>query len=620
VYEQVFNYLGLREDPFHVSPDPRFFYYTPAHETALTGLLFGVETRQGLMVLTGEPGTGKTSVLKQILDWLHKSGRSSSFVFHTRVEPIGLLRLMLSDFGVPCHSKSKSELVRSLHHWLLQQHAVGDLPVLVLDEAQALPPQTLDEIRLLLNLETPRGKLLQVILSGQPELEEKLRLPGLRQLRQRIMFHAKLPVLTKEETGEYISSRLAVAGCADPSLFSEDVVQSIYANSHGIPRVVNLLCEHALINAYGEQRRVISPENIQRIAVDFDLCPAPMEANDWELPRPYGVMEPAAIMAEIAAGPGWAPALPAMKIPRPYPRVAEFSSDEMEEVAIGLDTAPASTPPAVTFRSMREMEPVPIASAIPDDAPELETFVAAPVEVRSAPPHRYWKKSGSSAPIAMFARKSASYIQDGWNNFLGFLMEYYGKARMELLRWREEDKLPRLSRRQAIANWWSQIDFDVYKDVMPSHTSAEQVDVVVEEESLDSAVPMVVAAQSVKPEKQWRNHRTRLRVEAMASKYAKIIGSTWHSASDAIVEYGREVVDSFVRDCRNMFRTPTLSTTTSGMAAPTEREDEKFPTRRNAGAVVQWLRQPMSPRMSASNRPTARVAATRGRAKAARAR
>ena len=217
--QQLLSYMGLREDPFHVSPDPRFYCSTPAHESALAELLFGIVTRQGFLVLTGEAGTGKTFLLNQILDWLRQRSLSSAYIFHTHLEPIGLFRFILSDFGVPCQSKSKSDLVHALHTWLLQRHAAGDLPVLILDEAQALPSQTLDELRLLLNLETSRGKLLQIILSGQPELDEMLRQPALRQLRQRIMFHSRLPVLTQDETAAYISSRLATAGCTDSTLF-----------------------------------------------------------------------------------------------------------------------------------------------------------------------------------------------------------------------------------------------------------------------------------------------------------------------------------------------------------------------------------------------------------------
>ena len=304
MYEHFFNSFGLRENPFHVSPDPRFYFPTRAQESALTELLFGVETRQGLMVLTGEAGTGKTTLLNQFLDWLQRRGRSSAYVFHALLEPLELLQFILRDFGVSCSSNHKGDVVDALYSWLRARNAAGDLPVLILDEAQALPKETLDELRLLLNLETPRGKLLQIILSGQPELDEKLRLPALRQLRQRIMFHSRILLFTQEETAAYIARRLATAGRADSSLFPPEVVEAIYASSRGIPRVVNLLSEHALISAYAEQQHVISPEMIRRIAVDFDLLAEPLTVKDPQgqphfeplVPFPaVGISEPFAV-------------------------------------------------------------------------------------------------------------------------------------------------------------------------------------------------------------------------------------------------------------------------------------------------------------------------------------
>ena len=280
MYEHFFNSFGLRENPFHVSPDPRFYFPTRAQESALAELLFGVETRQGLMVLTGEAGTGKTTLLNQLLDWLQRRGRSSAYVFHALLEPVELLQFILRDFCVSCSSNHKGDVVDALYTWLRARNAAGDLPALILDEAQALPQETLDELRLLLNLETPRGKLLQIVLSGQPELDEKLRLPALRQLRQRIMFHSRISLLTQQETATYIARRLAMAGCPDSTLFPPEVVQAIYASSHGIPRVVNLLCQHALISANADQQHVVSREMIQRIAVDFDLLNEPLNVRD----------------------------------------------------------------------------------------------------------------------------------------------------------------------------------------------------------------------------------------------------------------------------------------------------------------------------------------------------
>src|SRR5215470_14020733 len=413
--EQFLNLAGLRENPFHVSPNPRFYYSTPAHDTALAELMYGIETRRGLLVLTGEAGTGKTSILNQILDWLRHGGRSTAFIFHTRVEPIGLLRLILADFGVSCESKSKSKLIGTLHHWLLQRHAVKDLPVLILDEAQALPPQTLDEIRLLLNAETSRGKLLQIILSGQPELEEKLRLPALRQLRQRIMFHPRLAVLTEKETAAYISRRLAVAGCSDTSVFPQEVVQNIYAISRGIPRVVNLLCEHALICAYGEQRRVISSEMIQRIAMDFDLCRNPLATTGNETqPQQQHAAPPPLLKTEHAK---------VAKVPPP-------AVNERKAVPVlGRMAVAASTAPFVRR--------VPVAAAIPVPVTPAALPVTCVVPGGAIPeiparPQKYWRKHRTRSAVAVLAKNSISTFKQAWEAVWGMLVEWVGRVRRAL--------------------------------------------------------------------------------------------------------------------------------------------------------------------------------------------
>ncbi len=370
MYEQCLNFLGLREDPFHVSPDPRFYYSTPAHESALAELLFGIETRQGVMLLTGEAGSGKTCLLNQILDWLRESRHSSAFIFHTHLEPIGLLRSILRDFGLPCHTKSKSELVNILHTWLLERHTAGDLPVLILDEAQALPLQTLDELRLLLNLETPRGKLLQIILSGQPELEAKLRLPALRQLRQRIMFHSRLRLLTEEETAAYISRRLVAAGGSNSSLFPDEVVRDIYLSSVGIPRVVNLLCEHALISAYAEQQNIVSSEMIRRIAVNFDLHVNPLAVTEVE-PRPYYLR---------------LDSFPVLEKPVPPTEAVQVVIEESPVLAV-----PVSPPLEATS---------------PVTLPAYDSVL-----IESCTPQRSWRRHQRRSAIAVFGRKFAAYVR-----------------------------------------------------------------------------------------------------------------------------------------------------------------------------------------------------------------
>jgi len=166
--------------------------------------------------------------------------------------------------------------LQALHHWLLQRHQAGDTPVAIVDVDQALRAHSLDELRLLLNLESTRGKLMQIVLAGQPELEEKLRRPELRQLRQRVMFRCHLPRLTLEQTSAYIQSRLAIAGLFEHELFPHETVAEIYNHSKGIPRTINLLGEHAIINAYANQKRSVSPEDILYIASDFDLVENPL--------------------------------------------------------------------------------------------------------------------------------------------------------------------------------------------------------------------------------------------------------------------------------------------------------------------------------------------------------
>jgi general secretion pathway protein A len=275
-YQCYFTYFGLRENPFHVSPDPRFYHSTPAQDSAAVELLFGLQTKQGLLVLTGEAGTGKTTLLNSILESLEQRNISTSYVFHSLLEPIELFEFILRDFGIPCTSTRKGDLVQALYDWLASRSAAGDSPVLIIDEAQSLSLRNLDELRLLLNLETPRGKLLQIILAGQSELDEKLRRPELRQLRQRVMFHCNLPEFSEEETVSYIQSRLRVAGLSSSELFPLETRHYIHRQARGIPRLINLLCEHALLTAYGEQQQIISPDIIQRIAFDFEFACKPI--------------------------------------------------------------------------------------------------------------------------------------------------------------------------------------------------------------------------------------------------------------------------------------------------------------------------------------------------------
>lgn len=267
------GFYGLKENPFNVSPDPRYLFLTKQIEETVSGLMYGIETRKGIITLTGEVGTGKTTLVNRLLDWLHQRGTKSAFLFNSRMNSSQLFDFVLAEYEIPCESRSKSQQLMKLNQWLLERYRAGETAVLILDEAQNLTFPVLEEIRLLTNLETSTEKLLQIVLSGQPELEEKLNLPQLRQLRQRIMIRCKTNHLTKEETHAYILERLKIAGAAADKtpIFSVASMDTVHLYSLGIPRVVNLLCEHSLINGYVEQQRPIEPKIVEDVAHEFQL-------------------------------------------------------------------------------------------------------------------------------------------------------------------------------------------------------------------------------------------------------------------------------------------------------------------------------------------------------------
>ncbi len=266
------SFFGLKENPFNVNPDPRYLFLTKQIEEALSGLMYGIQARKGFITLTGEVGTGKTTLVNRLLDWLHMRRTKTAFLFNSRMNSSQLFDFILAEFDIHCDNRSKSQQLMKLNHWLLERYRAGEAAVLIVDEAQNLTFPVLEEIRLLTNLETSTEKLLQIVLSGQPELEEKLKLPQLRQLRQRITLRCKTMPLSKEETHDYVLERLRIAGAtAGASIFSPKAMEAIHLYSMGIPRVINLLCEHALINSFVDQQKTIEPKVIEDVAREFQL-------------------------------------------------------------------------------------------------------------------------------------------------------------------------------------------------------------------------------------------------------------------------------------------------------------------------------------------------------------
>ena len=267
------EFFGLKESAFNVSPDPRYFFLTPVMREALAGLAYGVQRRKGIILLTGEVGTGKTTLLNQLLDWLRQNQAATAFVFNTRLNVEDLFNYILTDFGISCASRAKSDMLIRLNTWLLDRYVAGEPEpaVLIVDEAQNLSLELLEEIRLLTNLETSSEKLLQIVLSGQPELEWKLKDPKLRQLRQRITLRYRTSQLSLSETLSYIEERLRIAGAKGEPIFPPEAIESIHEYSRGVPRVINVLCEHALINAFAGREKRVSVGLIHEVAREFEL-------------------------------------------------------------------------------------------------------------------------------------------------------------------------------------------------------------------------------------------------------------------------------------------------------------------------------------------------------------
>lgn len=265
------RFFGLKESPFNVNPDPRYLFLTRQTQEALAGLTYGIQNRKGFILLTGEVGTGKTTLLNRLLGWLRGQRVATAYIFNSRLSVEDLFDLMLAEFEIPCESRDKSQIVLRLNQWLLERYRAGETAVLIVDEAQNLSPEVLEEIRLLTNLETSTEKLLQIVLTGQPELEEKLKALQLRQLRQRITLRCRTAPLTLEETFGYIAERLRIAGANCEPIFSKEAIEMVHAYSCGIPRVVNLLCEHSMINAYVESVRPVPAHLVEEVAREFQL-------------------------------------------------------------------------------------------------------------------------------------------------------------------------------------------------------------------------------------------------------------------------------------------------------------------------------------------------------------
>jgi general secretion pathway protein A len=263
------DYYGFSENPFNITPDPRFLYLTPAHREALAALVYGVKERKGFVALTGEVGTGKTTLLYRLLDNLNEKVRTA-FIFHTHTSFRELLKNVLLELGLPVTDDDTFLLLNRLHQYLIERMVAGEIVALIIDEAQNLSAGVLEDIRLLSNLETRSAKLLQIVLSGQPELEVKLNAQSLRQLRQRIAILRRIGPLSDAECRGYVEHRLKIVGARAARLFTPAAMSLLCTHSGRIPRIINVMCDNALLIGFAKSCKKIDEAIMLEVIRDMD--------------------------------------------------------------------------------------------------------------------------------------------------------------------------------------------------------------------------------------------------------------------------------------------------------------------------------------------------------------
>ena len=272
-------YFGLKEAPFNITPDPSFLFESESHREGLAQLRYGIEARRGFIVLTGEVGTGKTTLIQALLRQL-AVGTQTALIFSTITNPLDLLRYVCDEFKLiePMQGvRDTHDYIYLLNEFLLQKYRAGHNAALIIDEAQNLTPDVLESVRLLSNFETTKDKLLQILLVGQPELTERLNSPQLRQLKQRVALRHHLRALSLSECQEYVANRLTVAGAA-PNIFHAEAVELVHRYSSGIPRLINVMCDNAMISAFALEKSDVEPRFIQEVAEDLCLVSPVLKA------------------------------------------------------------------------------------------------------------------------------------------------------------------------------------------------------------------------------------------------------------------------------------------------------------------------------------------------------
>jgi general secretion pathway protein A len=406
-------FYGLREKPFALSPDPRFLFLADSHREALAHLLYGLEQGEGFIVVTGEVGTGKTTICRSLLERLGAE-TEVAFLFNPSRTALELLQAIDDEFGLATEGLGRRELLSRLNSFLLEKKRESRRVVLIIDEAQNLSKTTLEQVRLLSNLETSSAKLIQIVLLGQPELDVKLDSPELRQLRQRIGVRWSLGPLSQSETIAYVKHRLRIAAGAEREIFSETALRELHRRSGGVPRVVNVLCDRALLAGYAAQAHHIGPKLVKKAARELpssERRPAPTR-----FPALRPLLWGSAALVTIAAS-------------------------TLYGVYAGSQAAPAWLAPEKPPIEADRSELPPVASPRPPvglESPAPEPQLLPPAEAAPLRAEETWV----GLPVEPGAVVSASALADpAWRDAGDFLADLLGRQEPSTARWRALDAL-----------------------------------------------------------------------------------------------------------------------------------------------------------------------------------
>jgi general secretion pathway protein A len=325
MYEQFF---GLDRHPFSITPDPGVLFLTAQHREALTGLTYAILGRKGFVVLTGDAGTGKTTLLSRVLQYLPAQRIRSSVILNSTLSPAEFLEMAMLDFGLTDIPQSKAQRIHILQQFLLSGDAAGQISALVVDEAHKLSREVLEEIRLLGNFENANNKLIQILLIGQNELTDVLNREDLRQFKQRIAVRLKLEALSRADVAQYIQHRWTKGGGSRPAPFPAAVVEQIAGHSQGIPRLINAICDNALLLAFAKGQSTVAAEHVLEAAGDLDLI---REAAVETAPEASNEVGEETVMA--AAAPDPAPAPRPAATPR-FKMLERYGSDPQPKASL----------------------------------------------------------------------------------------------------------------------------------------------------------------------------------------------------------------------------------------------------------------------------------------------